>query len=150
MEKGITDCSNVLSSITEEFQLQSNDIKTYSPLVLAYMGDCIFDLIIRTVLISHGNRQTNKIHRESSRLVNAASQAALIEAIEDTLTEEEHAIYKRGKNANPHTIPKNADISDYKKATGLEALMGYLYLKGDLQRAIWLVKLGFDRLQITN
>lgn len=149
MEKGIAENGDFLAIIKEEFHLPKNDTKSYSPLVLAYMGDCIFDLIIRTILISRGNRQTYKIHKESSTFVKAASQAALIESIADALTEEELAIYKRGRNATPHTVPKNANIMDYKKATGLEAVMGYLYMENNMVRALELVKLGFDRLHIT-
>ena len=148
MEKSIGASQDYLTAIMEQFQLSNVDCKTYSPLVLAYIGDCIFDLIIRTIVISKGNRQTHKLHKEASSLVKAASQADFIDILEDALTEEEKAVYKRGRNASPHTVPKNADLLDYKKATGFEAVLGYLYLQQNMQRAIELVKLGFDRLQI--
>ncbi len=143
MEKSIKDSRSILRTIEEEFHLPDQDIRTFSPLVLAYMGDCIFDLIIRTVLIKEGNRQTSKIHKAATDLVKASAQAALGDVLLEVFTEEEVTIYKRGKNSNPHSIPKNAEIMDYKKATGLEAVMGYLYLQNRMERAVHLVRTGY-------
>lgn len=106
----------------------------YSPLALAYIGDSVLDLVIKTYFVVHTNKQTNKYHKEVSAIVKAVNQAQFIDSIVDTLSEEELDIYKRGRNANTHSKAKNATMGEYRKATGLEALFGYLYLKGDTER----------------
>lgn len=132
--------------LTEEFQLKEVDAASYSPLTLAYIGDGIFDLVIRTVVVNRGNKQVNKLHRETSSLVKAGTQSEMIKALLEELTEEESQVYKRGRNANSVTMAKNATMSEYRNATGLEALMGFLYLKGDWERMIHLIKLGLDKI----
>ena len=92
-----------------------------------------------------GNTQPAKLHQHSAHLVKAASQAALIEAILPELTEEEADVNRRGRNAKSNTHAKNASVIDYRKATGLEALVGYLYLKGDTDRILELVKIGLEK-----
>lgn len=131
-----------LAYLDEKLDLPEVDLREYSPLVLAYIGDDIFDLIIRTMLVRQRNCQVQKLHRQASLLVKASAQAAMIEKIMPLLTEEEIAVYRRGHNAKPHTKAKNATLSDYHKATGLEALMGYLYLKKDMGRLVDLVQAG--------
>lgn len=133
-----------LAYLDEKLNLPEVDLREYSPLVLAYIGDDIFDLIIRTMLVRQRNCQVQKLHRQASFLVKASAQAAMIEKIMPLLTEEEIAIYRRGHNAKPHTKAKNATLSDYHKATGLEALMGYLYLKKDMGRLVDLVQAGLQ------
>ena len=118
---------------------------SYSPLTLAYIGDAIYDLIIRTLIVKQGNSRPEKMHKRASALVKASAQAEMIERLLPMLTEEEHAIYKRGRNAKSYTMAKNATMLDYRKATGFEALMGYLYLKEDMSRLIDLVKAGLDK-----
>jgi ribonuclease-3 family protein len=145
MEKSI---ENVIPYLEETFQLPKVDIKTYSPLVLAYIGDGIYDIIIRTIMVAKGNSQPNKLHKRTSQLVKASAQSAMIEAILDELTEEELKIYKRGRNAKSSTMAKNATMVDYRRATGFEALMGYLYLQGQLKRIIDLIKSGLDKSEI--
>lgn len=132
--------------LTEKFKITDVDIRNYSPLTLAYIGDGIYELLIRTVLVSRGNMQTNKLHKRASSLVKAQTQAAMIEYFvkNEILTEEEHTIYKRGRNAFTPTRAKNASMSEYRKATGFEALMGYLYMKNENTRMIDLVALGLD------
>lgn len=107
---------------------------TYSPLALAYIGDSVFDLLIKTYIVTNGNKQTNKYHKEVSALVKAKSQAEYIDILMDNLSEDEVDIYKRGRNATTHSKAKNATMSEYRKATGFEALIGYLYLNGNIQR----------------
>jgi len=141
METGLMD---LMAVMRKEFELNPVDIRTYSPLVLAYMGDGIYELVIRSLLVGKGNAQAHKLHRKASSLVNAAAQSAMIERIKEELTEEELHIFKRGRNANSATMAKHASMSDYRRATGFEALMGYLYLSGDLKRLIELVKLGLE------
>ena len=116
------------SRIRELFGLKEVDMKAYSPLTLAYIGDAAYELVIRTMVVEKGNRQASQLHRLTTSYVKAQAQAAMIEALEPELTEEELAIYKRGRNAKSYTSAKNASILDYRKATGLEALIGYLYL----------------------
>lgn len=131
--------------INEKFDITSKDIKTYSPLTLAYIGDAVYDLVIRSVLVNRGNTAVNNLHKKASAIVKAPAQAAVAAAIMEELTEEEKDIYRRGRNSKPHTKAKNASTMEYLEATGLEAVIGFLYLKGDTDRALDLVKLGLER-----
>ena len=133
------------SYIKTAFNLPGMDIKTFSPLTLAYIGDSIFDLIIRTTVVENGNAPVNTLHKRSSKMVQASAQAELYHLIKDTLTEEETAIYKRGRNAKSFTSAKNAGIVEYRTATGLEALIGYLYLTDQMDRVIELIKPVIDK-----
>ena len=132
------------SYMQEIFQMQEVDVKTYSPLTLAFIGDCVFDMIIRSYVVAQGNRGTEGLHKSKSKIVKASAQAAMIDRIYDSLTPEEQDIYRRGRNAKSHTMAKNASMSDYRKATGLEALCGYLYLQDQMARILELVKLGME------
>ena len=114
--------------LKEQFALSEIDIRTYSPLVLAYIGDGIYELMVRTVLVGQGNRQASTLHKKASSYVKASTQSAMILAVQEELTEEEHQVYKRGRNAKTVTMAKHASMHDYRHATGFEALMGYLYL----------------------
>jgi len=134
------------SYMQELFQLKEVDIKEYSPLTLAYIGDGIYDLIIRTLVINKGNKQVQKLHLETSALVNAGTQSKMMRVLQEQLTEEEHAVYKRGRNAKSVSPAKNQSVTDYRRATGFEALLGYLYLKKEWQRILDLVKMGLDSL----
>lgn len=141
MEKSL---ENLISGIREEFDLGDVDIRTYSPLVLAYIGDGIYELVIRSLLVGRGNTQAAKLHREASSLVNAGAQAVMLERIKEHLTEEELQIFRRGRNAHSPTMAKHASVSEYRRATGFEALMGYLYLGGQMERLLKLVRLGLE------
>lgn len=136
------------SYIREQFGLKKKDIRTYSPLTLAYIGDGIFDLIIRTVVVDKGNTSPNELHRHTSSIVKAHTQALMVEALEKELTPEEYDVYRRGRNAKSVTTAKNASVADYRKATGFEALMGYLYLEDKFERAVFLTKRALEILQI--
>lgn len=131
-----------LNQLKEAFALEDKDIRTYSPLTLAYLGDAVYEIMIRTILVKKGNCPVNQLHKKASSLVKAAAQSEIIKVIEETLTEEEHSVYKRGRNAHSPTMAKNASMSDYRRATGFEALMGYLYLKEDYTRMIELIRMG--------
>ena len=135
------------SYMREVFQMEEVNIQTYSPLALAYIGDCVYDLIIKSIVLSKGNKQVNKIHKDTSSLVQASTQSLIMRTIQTHLTEEEHAIYKRGRNAKSVTPAKNQSITDYRRATGFEALLGYLYLKKEWKRLVDLVKIGLDSLE---
>jgi len=125
--------------IRQSFNIPDTDIKSYSGLALAYIGDAIYDLVIRTFIIEQGNAPVNKLHKKVIKLVQASAQAKHYHMIEDMLTEEEKTVFKRGRNAKSVHPSKNADISDYRTATGLEALMGYLYLTGQTTRMLELM-----------
>lgn len=134
--------------IRERFNIKKQDIRTYSPLTLAYIGDGVFDLIIRTVVVDKGNTSPNELHRHTSSIVKAHTQALMAEALMEELTEEEHDVYRRGRNAKSFTTAKNATVADYRKATGFEALMGYLYLEERFDRAVYLSRRALDLLGI--
>ena len=136
MEEGVT----ILEAIKRDFDCGEIDIRTYSPLALAYIGDAIYDLVIRTIVVERGNTSANKLHRKTVNYVNARIQAQMIEALTDELTEEERVVYKRGRNAKSYTTAKNASVIEYRKATGFEALCGFLYLTGKQERMLALVK----------
>lgn len=137
---------SIESYIREQFGVEEVDIRTYSPLTLAYIGDGVFDLVIRSVVVSKGNTRANRLHQRTSRIVKAHTQAQIIEYLEPQLTEEEADIYRRGRNAKSPTMAKNATMADYRKATGLEALVGYLYLTDRFERLVALVKSAADGL----
>lgn len=136
------------SYIKEQFGIKDVDIRTYSPLTLAYIGDGIFDIVIRSVVVGKGNTKASQLHKHTSSIVKAHTQAVMIEALEPHLTKEEADIYRRGRNAKSPTMAKNATMADYRKATGLEALMGYLYLSDDFERVVELIKLGVQLIGI--
>ena len=133
-----------LEQIQEVFGWKAKDIRTYSPLALAYIGDGVYDLVIRSLVVAKANRSANELHRMAVKYVKAAAPAQMIDGLMDTLTEEEVAVYHRGRNANPHTVAKNASRSDYRKATGFEALMGFLYLTGQSDRMLALIRAGVE------
>lgn len=141
MEDKISE-ENLLSMseyLKKAWNLPDTDIKSYSGLTLAYIGDAIYDLVIRTYIVWHGNAPVNKLHKQVVKLVQASAQAKLYHTVQDMLTEEEEIIYKRGRNAKSFTSAKNADIVEYRTATGLEALFGYLYLTGQTTRLLELI-----------
>lgn len=134
------------SYMQEQFQMKEVDAGEYSPLTLAYIGDSIYDLIIKSLVVNEGNKQVQKLHKETSALVQASTQSRMMRTMQEYLTEEEHAIYKRGRNAKSVSPAKNQSITDYRRATGFEALLGYLYLKKEWKRMLDLVKIGLDSL----
>ena len=123
--------------------MERTELITMSPLVLAYLGDTVFESHIREYLITKNiNKKVNDLHKTSIKYVNAKAQATIIHNIEDELTEDELRVYKRGRNQKSHTSPKNADIIDYKHATGFEALIGYLYLDKNHERLEYIISKG--------
>lgn len=134
--------AGVLQMIRQTFPGKQQDVRAYSPLTLAYIGDAVYDLIIRTVVVSRANRPVNALHRITVKYVSAGAQARIAEALQDRLTEEEQSVYRRGRNSKPHTTAKNATTAEYLKATGFEAVLGYLYLKNDMERVLELVREG--------
>ena len=131
-----------LIQLKELFHLEDQDLRSYSPLTLAYNGDGVYELIIRTILVKKGNCPVNRLHKKASSLVKAGAQSAIMKVIEEELTPEELSVYRRGRNAHSPTMAKHATMADYRRATGFEALMGYLYLKEDYTRMLTLVRMG--------
>ncbi|MCH5260453.1 MAG: ribonuclease III [Lachnospiraceae bacterium] len=141
MEESVT----ILDAIKKEFDCKETDLRTYSPLTLAYIGDAIFDLVIRTIVVERGNKSANNLHRKTVAYVNARVQSKMIDALESELTQEELAVYHRGRNAKSYTAAKNASVIEYRKATGLEALCGHLYLDGQQDRLLYLIHEAIER-----
>ncbi|MCI6978382.1 MAG: ribonuclease III [Lachnospiraceae bacterium] len=139
----------ILLTVNEIFNSKEVRPNEYSPLALAFIGDSVFDLVIKSVIVEKANCQVNKLQNKTSKIVRATTQTLIVDALKDVLTEEEANIYRRGRNAKPYTKAKNASYSEYCKATGLEALVGYLYLKGDTERLVSLIKLGLENAEIT-
>ncbi|MGI6605719.1 MAG: Mini-ribonuclease 3 [Peptococcia bacterium] len=104
------------------------------PLVLAYIGDAVYELYVRTHLVAQGKLKVNMLHHASTALVNAGAQARFVHLLEDVLTDEEKGIVRRGRNVKTNHVPKNADMIDYHLSTGFEALIGYLFLAGQEER----------------
>ncbi len=132
----------VFSEIRQYFRMGDVDIRTYSPLTLAFIGDGIYDLVIRSLVVGHGNTKPGQLHSHTSHLVKAHAQSEMMEYLLPELTEEEESYYRRGRNANSPTMAKNATVGDYRRATGFEALMGYLYLTDQFDRLLYLVNEG--------
>lgn len=107
----------------------AKDATQLGPLVLAYIGDTVFDLYVRSMLIASTDLTAHGLHMAAAKRVCAAAQAACFRRVEETLTEEEAAVFRRGRNSHIGTVPKNASIGDYRAATGIEAVIGWLYLK---------------------
>ena len=140
--------NDLVKCIYEGLDMKHTEPSQLSPLVLAYIGDSIYDLVIKTWVIEQGNMQVNKLNKKTSSIVKAESQSVMIGVIEPMLSEHEEAVYKRGLNAKSYTSAKNASIGDYRRATGFEALMGYLYLSGQYERMMELVKAGLESLEL--
>lgn len=131
--------------IKETFAIADVDIRTYSPLTLAYIGDGIFDVVIRSIVVGRGNTPVNQLHHKTSHIVKAHSQAMMAEVLLDEMTDTEKDIYRRGRNVKSHTMAKNATVMDYRSATGFEALMGYLYLTDEMDRILELISIALER-----
>ena len=118
-----------------KMNLPKAEIDAISNLGLAHMGDCVYEILCRAYLCSRGGKKVGQLHQETIRMVKATYQAKFAEKMLPLLTDDEMAHYRRGKNAHPHAVPKSATPAEYAKATGLEALFGYLFLSGQKDRA---------------
>ena len=135
-----------LNCFKEAMKLKEVEAREYSPLALAYLGDAVYELAIRTFVMNHGNTQVNKMHKKTAGLVKAEAQANFYKVLEEELTEEEKAVYRSGRNAKSVTMAKHATMKDYRMATGFEALMGYLYLTEQMERMAELLGHGLKKL----
>lgn len=134
----------------EDF-IRKIDLQNVSQQNLAFVGDAIYNVYIRTYLISLSNTNTGKLHKESIMYVSARAQSNIVDKIYDSLDEEEKLVYKRGRNTNINTVSKHVDVVSYKKATGYEALLGYLYLKNNIPRLEEIIKTSIKIIkEITN
>ncbi|MDP4181933.1 MAG: Mini-ribonuclease 3 [Bacillota bacterium] len=131
-------------NLLKDNNISNTDIKEYSPLVLAYIGDSVYEIFIRTLLVSKGNAPVYKLHKQSVAFVKAKAQSDILHSIMNNLTEEEQEIARRGRNAKSGTIPKNADVAEYKYATGFESLLGYLYLEKNYDRLIEILRMSIN------
>lgn len=134
--EAVSDFSSLVDSV---LNLPQRDWSQYSPLTLAWIGDTVCDLVVRTALLKRANMQTDKLHRKASSIVNARSQAKRMQEIRAQLTDRELSIYRRGRNASPGHTARNADRSEYLEATGFECLVGYLYLERQYSRLLELM-----------
>lgn len=132
----------LFGAVCATFSLIEQDAKQYSPLTLAYIGDAVYEVIVRTILVEQGNAPVNTLHKHASKLVKAEAQADAYHRIKEQLTEEEMSVFRRGRNAKSYTSAKNATIGDYRVATGFEALFGYWYLTGQTERMLQMAKAG--------
>jgi len=137
-------------NLKQKFELKEVDIRTYSPLSLAYAGDAVYDLVIRSILVGNGNISNNNLHKAATGYVSARAQAVIVEKMLPELSEEEASVYRRGKNSKPSSRAKNATLNEYQKATGFEALLGYLYLTGQQDRLLEIIDKGIKIIDDNN
>lgn len=123
--------------------INEKELRQYSAVVLAFVGDAVFELLVRSRLAAHGQRKVKALHQDTVARVKAASQARMVHSLEGELTELEQDIFRRGRNAKTNP-PKHAHMSDYRLSTGFEAVLGYLYLKGDQERLQYLADLALN------
>ncbi len=142
------DESNILTDICTP--LSEKEARMYSPLTLAFLGDAVYSLLVRNMLALSANKPTGKLHKESITYVNAAFQAQAVKELLPHLNENEEYIFKRGRNAHSAHSPKNQSDADYRYATGLETLYGYLYLCGETQRIKEIFNLSTYKVYIEN
>lgn len=124
----------------KNLNLTDRELNEYSPLVLAYIGDTVYEVFIRTYLVVDREASVNTLHKRATSYVKASAQSKIVHSLTDKLTEEEKNIVRRGRNAKSGTIPKNANVTEYKYATGFEALIGYLFLKKDYERLSYIIE----------
>ena len=138
---------DLFSAVKRRFDLPDADIRTYSPLTLAYIGDGIYEVIIRSAVSGSGGLNAAQMNKRAGALVRAQAQSEMMKHIRPLLSREEDDYYRRGRNAHPHTRARHATRADYMRATGFETLMGYLYLTGRTERMLELIKTGMDAVQ---
>ena len=136
---------NLADSIIGSLGLESKDVRQIPALTLAYLGDAIYEIVVRTMLVEQGIMHVSDLNKTAVKYVKAASQKAMYLAVEAELSEDELTAFKRGRNVKSNSCAKNASVTDYRIATGYEALIGYLYLSDRFDRILELVRIGIDR-----
>ncbi len=135
-----------LDFLKKSLRLKPVEAEGYSPLALAYIGDAVYEVLIRTRVMNAGSIQVNKMNKRACALVKAEAQARMLRLLEPELTDEERAVYKRGRNAKSLSMARHASMADYRTATGFEALIGYLYLSEQFTRMVELTALGLEKI----
>ena len=130
---------NAASAILAKAGIADCDAAMLSPLTLAYVGDCAFEMIIRTIVVGRAEHTVNTLHKHTCRYVNAGAQKELLTILSEHLTEQEQSVVRRGRNAKSHSVAKHASVADYRLATGFEALCGFWYLSGQDERMVELL-----------
>lgn len=130
--------------------LSPADARSYSPLALAFVGDAVYEAFIRTKILLEANTSAHKLHRKAVAFVRAGAQSVAIKALLPLLTAEEEEVFKRGRNAHSASVPKNADVTEYRAATGFEALLGYIYLLGQTDRLNFLMEEAYNAILSEN
>lgn len=123
----------------EEY-IKNIDLQVVSMQTLAFIGDAVYNVYVRCYLASNSTEKTGMLHKKSINFVSAKAQSKLVDMLQNILSEEEIAVYKRGRNTNINKVAKNVDVIEYKKATGFETLIGYLYVKNDTNRLDFIIK----------
>ena len=136
---------NLTGTIYDVFGREPKDPSQYGPLALAYIGDNVYELVNRTTVLCEGDRKVRDLHALCSMKAKASTQARMALLLSPDFTEEEKAVYRRGRNAEVYTKAKNASITEYHEATGLEAVIGFLYLSGRYERLVTLLKTGWEK-----
>ena len=130
--------------VLKDFDIKERDIDALPPLVLAFIGDAVYDVYVRTLLISKGGKNVHSLHIDSINYVKAGSQSDILKKLAPVLTDEETEIVRRGRNSNPSTVPKHADVTEYRYATGFEALLGHLYLTKKFERLLVILRMAVN------
>lgn len=138
---------DIIDNIRNDFDIKPMEVMNLQPLVLAYIGDAVYETYIRTMLVVNKKTNVNMLHKMSVKYVKAKSQSDIIHRIVDNLTPEEQDVVRRGRNAKSATVPKHAEITDYRYSTGFEALIGYLYLMNDKDRLMEILRLAVEQCQ---
>jgi len=136
---------DMAARIAGTFGLGKPDVRTVPALALAYLGDCIYELTVRTMLVEQGMSHVDGLNKKASEYAKAPTQSRLLRLIEDELSDDEMAAFKRGRNAKSGSVAKSGTVAEYRVATGFEALMGFLYLQGKNDRVLELIRLAFER-----
>jgi len=135
---------DIISNMRKDFDIKPMDVMNLHPLVLAYIGDAVYEVYIRTMLVINNKTNVNMLHKMSVKYVKAKAQADIVHRITDKLTQDEQDVVRRGRNAKSATVPKHAEVTDYRYSTGYEALIGYLYLTVNTERLMEILKLSVE------
>lgn len=135
---------DIISSMRKDFDIKPMDVMNLQPLVLAYVGDAVYEVYIRTMLVINNKTNVNMLHKMSVNYVKAKAQSDIVHKLSEKLTPDEQDVVRRGRNAKSVTVPKHAEITDYRYSTGYEALIGYLYLMNNTERLMEILKLSVD------
>lgn len=135
---------DVINGIREDFDIKPIDVMNLQPLVLAYIGDAVYEAYIRTMLVVNNRTNVNMLHKMSVKYVKAQAQSDIVRKIADRLTPDEQDVLRRGRNAKSATVPKHAEIADYRYSTGYEALIGYLYLSNNTERLMEILRMSVE------